>query len=169
MAFCPPVGEDPQSLLRLPAPTQPAVGASSLHHLPDLQAGRGVSPLQDSAACPSNHLLGAKEGGMEGPEKVQDSPLSTLSRKAGSTLALTQTPRAPPSHKEEAGVHHQPLVPMEGSPTLWLPSVTGRSFSTASPPSPLAPQSGPKVANGDGELDFSEGGSGVSSFPPEKG
>lgn len=61
-----------------------------------------------------------------------------------------------------------PWLQRKGGPTLWLPSAAGRSFSTASPPSPLAPQSGPKVASGDGELDFSSGGgSGVSSFPPE--
>lgn len=40
------------------------------------------------------------------------------------------------------------------SPTP-LPSAAGSSLSAASSPSPVAPQSGPKVGSGEGELDFS--------------
>lgn len=74
------------------------------------------------------------------------------------------------SSRSPGGPGGEPIPGLSCIPLKSSPSAAGRSFSTASPPSPLAPQSGPKVASGDGELDFSSGGgSGVSSFPPASG
>lgn len=145
-----------------PRPT-PAAGASSLHHLPDL-VGRGVSPLQDSAAFPSCHLL----------ERAKKGRWDRAVREGGKTVPI----HYPYSRKVRANCPHPPPPPDQlpcsllptgmGSPfptssrlqgdggsALRLPSAAGRSFSTGSSPSPLAPQSGPKVGSGDGELDFS--------------
>lgn len=144
-----------------PRPT-PAAGASSLHHLPGL-VGQAVSPPQDLAAFPSCHLLeGAKKGRWdravrEGGKTV---PIHhSYSRKVGANSAPLPPPDQLPCSllptRMGSRFPTRSRLQGEGGSALGLPSAAGRSFSTGSSPSPLAPQSGPKVGSGDGELDFS--------------
>lgn len=93
------------SLLSNAPPPPPAAGASSLHHLPDLLEGQGVSPHQDSAAYPSCRLLGGTKRG-RWDEQVQrggsDSPLPLIPEKGALILLPANSPWSVFPHQAQA-------------------------------------------------------------------